>query len=210
MQHAEEALIEVIGLTGGIATGKSSVARLLTVRGFPVVDADALARDVVAPGSPGLARLVEAFGQEILGPNGALDRRRLGALAFADPEAKRRLEGIMHPMIAAASVQALAALAHAGHTVAFYEAALLVETGRAKGFPQVVVVATSPDVQRSRLREREPDLSEQEVDARIAAQLPLEDKLRAATHVIYNDGDHHTLERAVDAFIGSLGVRGEA
>lgn len=186
------------------------MARLLRARGFPVIDADALARDVVAPGSPGLARLVEAFGADILTPEGTLDRRAMGARAFKDAEAKRRLEGILHPLIASASAQAMATLAQQGHTLAFYEAALLVETGRHHTFPKLLVVATSPDVQRARLRARDPDLSEAEAEGRIAAQLPLEDKLRAATHVIYNDGDEATLERAVDAFIAALGVRGEA
>lgn len=171
------------------------------------MDADALARDVVAPGSPGLARLVDAFGPEILTPDGALDRRALGARAFAHPDEKRRLEAIMHPLIAAASANALAELARSGHTLAFYEAALLVETGRHRAFPKLLVVATSPDVQRARLRARDADLSAAEGEARIAAQLPLEDKLRAATHIIYNDGDLPTLERAVDAFLQAIAAR---
>src|SRR5690606_24117615 len=117
----------VIGLTGGIASGKSAVAKLLVERGAAVIDADVLARKVVEPGQPALAELVARFGPAILTPDGKLDRKRLGAIAFSDEAARRDLNAITHPRIAAASAQAIAEHADAGAKVVFYEAALLVE-----------------------------------------------------------------------------------
>ena len=123
----------VIGLTGGIASGKSTVARMLKERGAAVIDADQLARKIVEPGQPALAELVARFGAAILTADGQLDRKRLGAIAFADEAARADLGRITHPRIAAASAQAIAAWADAGANVVFYEAALLVENRATRG-----------------------------------------------------------------------------
>jgi len=127
--------VHVIGLTGGIASGKSSVAKLLVARGAAVVDADQLARQIVEPGQPALAELVARFGAAILTPDGRLDRKRLAAIAFADPAARADLGRITHPRIGAASAAAIATWADAGANIVFYEAALLVENRATPRWP---------------------------------------------------------------------------
>ena len=186
----------MIGLTGGIASGKSTVARMFAERGAAVIDADQLARQIVEPGQPALAELIARFGPQILTPAGALDRKRLGAIAFADPAARADLGRITHPRIAAASAAAIATWSDAGAQVVLYEAALLVENRAHAGLAGLIVVATPPDVQRRRLIERD-GLAPAEADARIAAQAPLADKLAVATWVIENTGDRAALEAEV-------------
>ncbi|MCA9529557.1 MAG: dephospho-CoA kinase [Myxococcales bacterium] len=194
----------VIGLTGGIASGKSAVAAMFGDLGIPVVDADALARDVVAPGTPGLARVVEAFGPEVLAADGTLDRARVGARVFADADDRRRLNAILHPLIAAAGLQRLAALERESDApYVLYEAALLVETGGAKQFSKLIVVAASESTQLERLMRRE-GLSHADAQARIDAQLPLEDKIALADHVIWNDGSRDETRGQVDAVHATL------
>ena len=178
----------VIGLTGGIASGKSTVGKLLAGKGALVVDADQLARAVVEPGQPALAELVARFGAAILTPEGRLDRKRLGAIAFADPEARRTSAAITHPRIAAASAHAIADASERGARVVFYEAALLVENRAHAGLAGSIVVAATPSVQQQRLITRD-GLTIEDARARIAAQAPLAAKLAAATWVITNDGD---------------------
>jgi dephospho-CoA kinase len=202
----------VIGLTGGIASGKSTVARMLVERGAAVVDADQLARQVVEPGQPALAELVARFGASILTPDGTLDRKRLGAIAFSDPAARADLGRITHPRIAAASAGEIAAWSDAGANVVFYEAALLVENRAHQGMAGLIVVACSPEVQLARVMERD-GLDEAGARARIASQAPLEDKVQHATWVIRNDGDHaalaHEVERVIaeiEAQLGSIRV----
>ena len=136
------------GLTGGIASGKSAVAKLLLAKGAAVVDADQLAREVVAPGQPALAELVARFGAAILTADGQLDRKRLASIAFADEQARRDLNRITHPRIAAASAQAIAAWTDAGANVVFYEAALLIENRVHTGLTGTIVVSASPEVQQ--------------------------------------------------------------
>jgi len=195
--------VHVIGLTGGIASGKSTVARLLAERGAAVVDADQLARQVVEPGQPALAELVARFGTAILTPEGTLDRKRLGAIAFSDPVARADLGRITHPRIAAASAAAIATFADAGASVVFYEAALLVENRAHLGLAGLIVVAASPEVQLARLVERD-GLTPEEAQARIAAQAPLSEKLAAATWVIQNDGDLAALTAEVDRVVAQI------
>ncbi len=178
----------VVGLTGGIGSGKSTVARFFSDElGVPVVDADRIAREVVAPGTPGLAAVVEAFGEGILGPDGALDRAKLGEVVFADEAARRRLESILHPLIGATSMERLAGYAGEGHPYALYEAALLVETGRHETFAALVVVAVDEATQVARVMARD-GLDEAAARARLASQLPLADKAAAADYVIDNGG----------------------
>lgn len=198
--------VHVIGLTGGIASGKSTVARMLAERGAAVVDADLLARQVVEPGKPALAELVARFGPSILAPDGQLDRKRLGAIAFADPAARADLNRITHPRIAAASTAAIATWADAGAGIVFYEAALLVENRAHLGLAGLVVVAASPDVQHARLTARDA-LTEDEARTRIAAQASLADKRAAATWVIENDGDEADLSREVDRVVAEIEAR---
>jgi dephospho-CoA kinase len=195
--------VHVIGLTGGIASGKSTVAAILTSRGAALVDADLLARQVVESGQPALAELVARFGAAILTSDGRLDRKRLAAIAFADPGARADLGRITHPRIAAASAAAIATWADAGANVVFYEAALLVENRAHAGLAGLVVVAAPPDVQYARLLERD-GLTPEEASARIAAQAPLADKLAAATWVIENTGDLAALEHEVERVVAEI------
>ncbi len=177
-----------IGLTGGIASGKSTVAKLLAELGVAVIDADALAREVVAPGSDGLREVVQSFGAAVLGADGSLDREALGAIVFGDPEARRKLNAITHPRIGLLSAERIVAAQASASPYVVYEAALLVETGAHKGFAALIVVAADATTQSTRAIARDGS-SQEAAQARIAAQLPLADKVAVADYVIHNDGD---------------------
>jgi len=194
--------LKVLGLTSGIATGKSTVARMFEARGIPVVDADELARAVVAPGRPAHADIAAAWPQ-VIGRDGTIDRARLGDIVFSDPAARARLEAITHPRIQALGAERLAAIAAAGHPLAIYEATLLVETGRHRDFDGLIVVSASPETQLGRLLGR-GGLTRAQAEARVRAQLPLAEKLRVATHVIDNDGDRAATEAQVDRLVAQL------
>ncbi|MEO5730908.1 MAG: dephospho-CoA kinase [Byssovorax sp.] len=198
--------LRVFGLTGGLASGKSTVAARFRARGVPVIDADQIAREVVEPGSEGLARVVEAFGEGVLAPDGSLDRARLGDLVFAAPERRRALNSILHPRIAARSAERIAALDAAGEELACYEAALLVENHLSDAFRPLVVVAVPPHVQLARAMARDGSTEEQ-ARARVAAQLPLATKIAAADHVIDNAGDTATTERRADEVLAAIQAR---
>lgn len=176
-----------VGLTGGIGSGKSEVSRLLAERGAIVVDADLVAREVVEPGTPGLARLVEEFGPEVLRGDGTLDRAALGARVFADPVALARLNTIVHPLVGERTAELLEQARASGAEVVVHDVPLLVENGLAPMYDVVVVVAATPQTQLDRLI-RLRGMAEQEARQRIDAQAPLTDKLALATHVIANDG----------------------
>ena len=198
--------MRTIGLTGGIATGKSTAARILReTLGVPVIDADQVSREVSAPGSEGLAEIAAAFGEGILTPDGALDRQALGRVVMADDDARLRLQAITHPRIRAAMLEALMALAQAGHPAAAVEAALLVETGSYTLYDALWVVTCDPDTQRARLMARQ-GIDEAEARRWIDSQLPLAEKEAVATSVIRNDGDLDALEAAVRAAWAALGV----
>lgn len=186
----------IVGLTGGIASGKSAAAAMFRALGVPVVDADEIAREVVARGTPGLEAIVEAFGAGVLAADGSLDRKALGKRVFADAEARARLNAITHPRIAMASTEKLSTLGDVPCGYAIYEAPLLVENGIHHAMAAVVLIAASPEVQLERLTKRD-GLAEPEARARIEAQLPLEEKLKVATHVIWNDDGLAELERKV-------------
>jgi dephospho-CoA kinase len=180
--------MRLIGLTGGIATGKSSFAAALRALGTPVIDADVLARAAVAKGTPGLAAVVAEFGDDVLAPDGELDRRRMGARVFADPAARARLEAAVHPAVRALFRAELARLAVAGHPVAVYDVPLLYET-KLEGEADLVVVVWAPrEVQVARLAARD-GLDRAAAEARLAAQLPIDEKAARADVVIANDGD---------------------
>jgi len=196
----------VFGLTGGLASGKSTVAARLRAQGVPVLDADQIAREVVAPGTPGLGAVVEAFGPGILLPDGSLDRPRLAELVFSDPDRRSRLNAILHPRIGAASAAGVAELAARGETLACYEAALLVENGLADAFRPLVVVAVPEGEQVARAMARDR-ATEEQVRARIAAQLPLATKVAAADHVIDNGGSRAETERRTDEVLAEIRKR---
>ncbi|ABC82454.1 dephospho-CoA kinase [Anaeromyxobacter dehalogenans] len=200
--------MRVIGLTGGIATGKSTFAALLRARGAPVVDADALARAAVEPGTPALAEIARTFGAEVLRPDGALDRKALGARVFADPGARRRLEAITHPAVRLAMREETARLAAQGHPLAFYDTPLLYEVGLEALLDAVVVVWAPRDVQRERLMRRD-GLGGAEADARLAAQLPVDEKAARADFVVENAGAPEALAGKADRLLADLrGGRG--
>jgi dephospho-CoA kinase len=188
-----------VGLTGGIASGKSTVATLLAERGALVVDADVLAREVVEPGTPGLAAVVARFGRDLLTDDGRLDRAALGRLVFGPDEDARRarqdLEAVVHPAVRARAAE-LEAQAGPGQPVV-HVIPLLVETGQAGGFELVVVVDVADDVQRARLLAR-GGLTEDEADARIVAQASRAERLAAADVVLDNNGSREDLVRHVD------------
>jgi dephospho-CoA kinase len=178
----------VVGLTGGIAAGKSAVARLFCELGAVHMDADQLARQVVAQDPGLLEAMVRAFGEGIVSVDGTLDRARLGSIVFNDPEARARLETLTHPAIAARARQELEVLGGAGQSAPIvYEAALLVETGRYRELDCLVVVVADMDVRLRRLMERD-GFSEAEADQRFAAQMPQEEKARLADYIIDNSG----------------------
>src|SRR5688572_16022933 len=191
-------LVRVIGLTGGIASGKSTVAAILRELGAHVIDADLIAREVVAPGSKGLDAVVERFGRELLTADGSLDRKALADLVFADPSARGDLNAILHPLIAAASAAEMARLAAAGAPVAIYEAALLVENRVHDRLDGLIVVSAPEEIQLARLRARD-GLDETAARARLAAQLPLRDKVAAADWVVDNGGAPEDTRAQVEA-----------
>lgn len=198
--------LPVVGLTGGIASGKSTVAALLSRRGVPVVDADALAREVARPGTAAFAEVVRLFGPAVVAADGALDRARLAAVVFADPAQRARLEAVLHPAIHRAASDRIAAAAAAGHRWAVYEAALLVETGFHAALDALVVVSVPRAVQLARAVARDAARPEA-VERRLAAQLPLERKVAVADHVIDNSGTPEETERQVEALFAALEAR---
>ena len=189
------------GLTGGVASGKSAVSAILRELGAVVVDADALAREVVGPGTPGLADVVAAFGPEVLGSDGVLDRARLGALVFADAERRTALEAIVHPLVRARAAE-LEASAPPG-AVVVHDIPLLVETGQAAAFDAVLVVDVPVEVQVTRAV-RDRGWSEEEARSRIAAQAARDERLAAATYVIDNAGTTEDLRQRVAEVFAQL------
>jgi dephospho-CoA kinase len=198
----------VVGLTGGIASGKSTVSRMLEAHGVPVIDADRLAREAVEPGRPGFDEVVAAFGAGVVGPDGRLDRPRLAQIVFADPEARARLEAIIHPRVFEGERAALSAIARERPgSVAVVDAALLLESGNHRWMDAVVLVAAPREVQIARLAARN-GLSHAEAEARLAAQWPLDRKRPYADHVIENRGSLAETEAQVDALVSTLTRRG--
>jgi dephospho-CoA kinase len=182
----------VLALTGGIACGKSTVARTMAALGVPVVDADQVARDVTRPGSEGLRAVLEAFGQDLTDADGALDRKRLGDRVFGDPALRERLNTILHPRIGEESAGRLQRLAGEGHGFVLYEASVVVENGAWRGFDGLVVVTAQPSVQLQRLVARDRR-GEDDARARIASQWPLYRKVALARWVVDNSGSQERL-----------------
>ena len=187
-----------IGLTGGIASGKSVATAAFARRGVPVIDGDVISRQLVAPGTAGLAAVIGLFGPQLRQPNGELDRRRLRDLVFADPDARRRLEELLHPAIRAAMAAAAAAVTAPYAVLAI---PLLVETGQQATVDRVLVVDCAPDLQKSRLIERDAQTPLQ-ADAMLAAQASRAQRLAAADDVLDNSGTLEALDRAVELLHG--------
>ncbi|MCW2599987.1 MAG: dephospho-CoA kinase [Frankiales bacterium] len=185
-----------VGLTGGIGSGKSTVSRTLASYGAVVVDADLIAREVVEPGTPGLAAVVEAFGSE-LAPGGVLDRDALGAVVFGDDGARARLSGILHPLIGARSAELMEQAAGSGAPVLVHDVPLLVENHLEQMYDEVVVVDVPVEVQLDRLV-RLRGMTADDARARIAAQAPRELRLASATRVLDNSGTPEDLVRQVE------------
>jgi len=190
----------VFGLTGGIASGKSTVSKHIRELWIPVIDADQLAREVVKKDTEGYEAVVAAFGKGILGPDGEIDRKALGAIVFSDAEAREKLNGMLHSRIGARSMELIARLQAQRHKLACYDAALLVEGGLTEFFRPLVVVAATPTTQVDRIMKRD-GLTRDEALARVNAQLPLAEKIAMADYVIENDG---TLEELITRTDGVL------
>jgi dephospho-CoA kinase len=195
--HEGDAGMRLIALTGGIGTGKSTVAGFIRDLAVTVIDADEATRAVQAPGSPGLGQLVEAFGPEILQPGGTLDRPRLGAIAFGDAGARRHLNQIMHPLVRRWMAERQSEAAERGEEVVVLDIPLLFESRGPEGFDAVILVYAPEELQLKRLTEQR-GMDERAARERIAAQMPIEDKRRLATHVIVNTGTVEDLRAQVE------------
>jgi dephospho-CoA kinase len=198
----------LVGLTGGIGSGKSTVARLLEKRGAVVFDADLLAREAVEPGTPGHAAVIERFGADVLAPGGELDREALASIVFADPAARRDLEQIVHPEVRRLFAEGSEAYRDTDRVVVF-SAPLLVETGMHTAFEVLVVVSATVATQIERLM-RQRGMSEPSIRARIDAQAPLEDKAAAADFLVDNEGSLDELESQVEQLWNDLSTRAVA
>lgn len=179
-------MAKLVGLTGGIGSGKSTVAGMIREQGLPVIDADVVARQVVEPGLPAHAEIARIW-PEVVGSDGRIDRQRLAAIVFADETSKRRLEAITHPRIREHIAAQAAALAAAGNSLAFVEAALLVETEFYAELDGLVVVVASEEAQVERVMARDA-CSRESARLRLRAQYPLADKVRVADYVVENSG----------------------
>jgi len=185
-----------IGLTGGIGSGKSTVSALLAARGAVIVDADRIAREVVEPGTPGLAAVVDAFGPGVLTADDSLDRPALAGIVFADPAARRTLDAIVHPLVRARAAE-LEAVAPSG-AVVVHDVPLLVETGQASSYDLVLVVQADPETRVARLVQR--GLTADDARARIAAQATDEQRRAVADAILDNSGTPEQLAAQVDRF----------
>ncbi|MEU9842954.1 dephospho-CoA kinase [Actinomadura sp. NPDC048032] len=190
-----------VGLTGGIGSGKSEVSRRLRGHGAVVIDADRIAREVVEPGTPGLAAVVAEFGEDVLLPDGTLDREKVGRIVFADPDRLAALNAIVHPLVGE-RMQELMDAAPAD-AVVVYDVPLLAENGLAGMYDEVVVVDAPEEVQLDRLVARR-GMTEEDARARMAAQASRADRRAVATHVIDNSGTLADLKTQVDALWASL------
>ncbi len=189
-----------VGLTGGIGSGKSEVARRLAAYGAVVIDADRIAREVAAPGTPGLAAVVAAFGAEVLAADGSLDRQRLGAVVFADDAARERLNAIVHPLVRAETERRFAAAP--ADAVVVNDVPLLVEAGLAPAYDVVVVVEAPIDVRETRLAHR--GMTQADARARMASQATDAQRRAVADHVVRNDGSLESLGHRVDRLWAAL------
>lgn len=199
---------KLVGLTGGIAAGKSTVSSMLSSLGARVIDADEIARAVVSPGTPAMAQIAETFGPTAIKSDGHLNRSWIASQIFSDPSLRQKLNAIVHPKIAARSRELLGhALAnHPGLVV--YDAALLVENDLAEAFRPLIVVTTTPALQLQRLMSRD-GLSKEQAEQRVQAQMPLQDKEQVADHIIRNDSSLRDLKGRVNTLHSKLCAEGK-
>jgi dephospho-CoA kinase len=197
----------LVGLTGGIGSGKSTVSRLLAEHGAVVLDADAFAREAVGTGTEGLDRVVQRFGSDVLGPDGELDRSKLAAIVFADEGARRDLESIVHPFVRQAIADGITENASSDRVVVLVNP-LLIEMGTHRDCDVVIVVSAEPDTQVA--RSVASGMDEADVRARMAAQLPLDERARHADVVLDNEGTIEELARRVDELWPELAARAAA
>lgn len=189
--------MHIFGLTGGIACGKSTVTAMFEKLGARIIDADHVARDVVKPGTDGLADIVRVFGEEVLLPDGTLDRPELGRIVFGDETKRRRLNSILHPRIGLETARRLQEERTRGTDYLIYDAALLVETGQAKFGEKLIVVRADPEIQIKRLMERD-GISRDEADQKIRSQMPVDEKAKLADYVIDNSGSMENTRQQVE------------
>jgi dephospho-CoA kinase len=194
----------LVGLTGGIATGKSTVSALLRQLGCEIIDADLLAREVVEPGQPALAQIATEFGRDVVSAAGELDRKKLGAVVFANPERRRRLEAITHPAIRDRFLARLDELAQQGFVgLVVFDAAVMIESGNYKNMDRLVVVVTDEATQMARLHGRD-GTDDAENRRKIASQMPLTEKAKLADFVIDNSGSRDATAEQVRRVFGAL------
>ncbi|MCL2760370.1 MAG: dephospho-CoA kinase [Desulfuromonadales bacterium] len=186
-----------IGLTGGIASGKSTVAEMLQTAGIPVIDADELSREVVQPGSPCLNRIIAEFGNDILNNDETLNRKALAGIIFGDQERRKTLESILHPAIASLASEKLHELEDSGKPVAVYMAPLLIEAGIYKNMDEIWVVYVNKKTQLKRLVSRD-NLSIAEAEMRLSSQMPMEEKIKYGKIIIDNNGDIAGLKQQIE------------
>ena len=195
--------MKLVGLTGGIASGKSTVAEILKRQGAAIINADVLAREVVEPGRQAWTEIVNTFGTAVLQPDRALDRQKLRAIIFDDPDARKKLESIIHPQVRALAEQHIREHAAAGYAVIVYEVPLLFEGNLQEWLRPVILVACDVDTQRNRLQSRD-NLSAAQAQKHIDAQMSLEAKRRLADYVIENNGSLEDLKRQVQAVLEKI------
>ncbi|THH31126.1 hypothetical protein EUX98_g3070 [Antrodiella citrinella] len=193
----------VVGLTGGIATGKSTVSTLLKAHNVPIIDADLIARQVVQPGTPALERIVQAFGADILLPDGYLNRAKLGTIVFNNDAKRRVLNGIVHPAVRKAMFWAVAKYWFQGERLCVLDVPLLIEGGLWKLMGKIIVVYCSSEIQLQRLMKRD-NSSRSDASARLNSQIPIADKLEYADIVLDNSGSPQDLEGQIDSLIRKL------
>ena len=201
----------LVGLTGGIATGKSTVSEILRQLGGEIIDADRLARDVVEPEQPAWKQIVADFGRGVVNADGTLDRKKLGAIVFADPDRRKRLEAITHPAIRARFQTRLDELAAQGFAgIVVFDAPVMIESGGYRNMDRLVVVVTDEATQASRLRTRD-GTDDAEGRRKVASQMPLAEKAKLADYVIDNSGDRETtaaeVRRVFAALMADLAAR---
>jgi len=195
-----------VALTGGIATGKTHVRRRFETLGFDTIDSDALVHEALGPRTPATAAIGRRFGDDVIAADGSVDRRRLGERVFGDDEARRELEGLLHPGVYAAITEWLDALARTGKSLGIADIPLLYETGHEDDFDVVIVVACDPDEQLRRVMARD-GLSADAARQRVAAQMPIGDKVKRADFVIWTKGTLEETDRQVDELSKTLKQR---
>jgi dephospho-CoA kinase len=196
-----------VGLTGGIASGKTTVGRMFVELGCHLLDADSIVRDLFRPGDPVHSAIVDAFGHPVIASDGSIDRTVLAEIVFHDAAAREQLNSLVHPAVIQRQKEWLDALeARDPNAVGIVEAALMIEVGTYKNYDKVIVVVCSPEEQRSRLRERS-GLSEQQIDARIASQMPMEKKATFADYLIDNSGTLDETRKGVESVYKMLALQ---